>query len=205
MLKTAILILAAGQSNRFNGCKLLASAKDPNIDSNKPLLQHVIDKAHRCLNHSGNLKDLYVVSGRWHQQLQTAIADTELADVPLLYNPDWEQGMGHSIAHGVAQLQHRYDRILIIAGDQIAVTAEDLQKLLNQDDSKMAAAFYNNAPGIPALFPKSFFDELMALKGDRGAKKILMQQPVQTVLVDMPNAIIDIDRPEDLNVWQEQF
>lgn len=51
---------------------------------------------------------------------------------------------------------------------------------------------------MPAIFPRSQFPALMALRGDRGAQTLLRSPKSHVSAVPMPSAAMDIDTPEDL-------
>lgn len=187
----AIVILAAGQSQRFSGCKVLAT-----IDG-KPMLQWAIEKARACVG-----EHVFVVSGGWQQDIKNAVSQGQIETVDLIENCDWRSGIGHSIACAVQKLRNRYDQLLFLAADQVAVTASDLKNLLQQaEGGRIIAAHYKGQPGIPAIFPKRYFENLSQLTGDRGAKKILMTHPQAVKALDCPNAAIDIDTQGDLYNW----
>jgi CTP:molybdopterin cytidylyltransferase MocA len=85
--------------------------------------------------------------------------------------------------------------------DQAAVTAEDLKRLVSawrRQPEYIAAACYGATTGVPAIFPRSTFSDLRALRGDVGARVLLQRNPDRLVRVPMPSAAIDIDTPEDL-------
>jgi len=60
------------------------------------------------------------------------------------------------------------------------------------------AARYGMTTGVPAVFPRSVFSDLGALRGDMGARALLQRNPDRVVRVPMASAAIDIDTPEDL-------
>ena len=62
----------------------------------------------------------------------------------------------------------------------------------------VAAALYGGACGVPAIFPRSLFQELAQLRGDQGARMLLRRNVDRLVRVPMPGAELDIDTPEDL-------
>jgi molybdenum cofactor cytidylyltransferase len=51
---------------------------------------------------------------------------------------------------------------------------------------------------VPAIFPRTSFSAFSELRGDSGARAILARQADRCLRIPMPNAAIDIDRPEDL-------
>ena len=188
---TAIVILAAGHSSRFEGCKVLAS-----VDG-KPMLQWAIEKARASVG-----EHVYVVTGGWQKDLAHAMNQRLVDRVATIDSHDWQKGLGHSIAAATQQLTKHYKSLLILAADQIAVTHDDLNALLNRSDGEhIIAAHYDGQPGIPALFPENYFSDLGQLSGDRGAKKILLAHPDAVIPVACPNATIDIDTRDNLQNW----
>ncbi|MFV8782657.1 nucleotidyltransferase family protein [Microbulbifer sp. SA54] len=184
------MIMAAGASSRFDGCKLLADI------NGGPMLQHVISQV------KGLVEDTFVVSGAWEQSLSMARERGALGDVTLIYSQLWRQGLGHSIAAGVAELASLYDGILVLLGDQVAVSADDIQKLLaNFAGKDIACAYYAGKRGVPAVFGRRCFDQLRRLSGDQGAKGVLYNPELRVATCDMPAAAIDIDTEAELSRW----
>ena len=62
---------------------------------------------------------------------------------------------------------------------------------------KIVASNYNNIWGVPALFSRSFFNELLLLEGQEGAKKILNDHPDDIAPVPFDKGSIDIDTLAD--------
>src|SRR5262249_29586695 len=118
-----------------------------------------------------------------------------------LINRDWHEGVASSIRIGVSRLPSSCTAVLITLVDQAALTAEDLKRLvgaLRRQPDYIAAARYGTTTGVPAIFPRSTFSELLSLRGDVGARHLLQRNPDRIVRVPMPRAAIDIDTPEDL-------
>jgi len=184
----AVLIMAAGESRRFGSCKLLAD-----IDG-KPMLQHSIELAQ-----STDASLIRIVTGRWHQEIKQAQTSGLIDNIDLIYNPDWQQGLGSSIATGVSQIASLCDEALILLADQVRLSSEDLKRLTRRKDkSQIACASYSKTLGPPAIFPARFFSELQKLYGDKGAKALLAELTAVDCQVDIPNAAFDIDFQSDL-------
>jgi CTP:molybdopterin cytidylyltransferase MocA len=62
----------------------------------------------------------------------------------------------------------------------------------------ISAALYGGAPGLPAIFPRWAFPDLLELRGDRDPRLVLRRSVDRLVRVPMSNASIDLDTPEDL-------
>lgn len=187
MKKLAVVILAAGDSRRFGVAKQLA------IIDGRPMLQVVID---HCCSIPGT--DLYVALGARTREI---LAKLDLKETELIEIKDWSLGIGSTISNSVTQLGSGYDAILFIAGDQPAVTREHLKPLIAcwyASPNLVCCASYESTRGIPAIFPARLFPELVALHGDQGAKQLIQAEYESLRVFEMPEAAIDIDRPEDV-------
>ena len=186
--RLAVLIMAAGESRRFGSCKLLAD-----IDG-KPMLQRSIELAQ-----STNASLIRIVTGRWHQEIKQAQTSGLIDDKDLIYNPDWQQGLGNSIATGVSQIASLCDEALILLADQVRLSSEDLKRLTRRKDkSQITCASYSKTLGPPAIFPAQFFPKLEKLSGDKGAKALLEELTATDCQINIPNAAFDIDFQSDL-------
>lgn len=193
MSQIAALILAAGASSRFGGCKLL-------VDLNgRSLLQRRIDLAAELLpNH------VYVVSGAWHAELLIAQQSGDLSGARLLYNQRWADGLSTSLATGIEMLEKDYAAVLVLLADQVKLVGSDLEKLLAAfDGANISCGLYNGKRGVPAVFAANSFARLKALRGDQGAKGVLYQSSVPVHPCAMPNAACDIDTFNQLVAWQK--
>ena len=180
------LLLAAGEGRRFGGCKQLAE-----IDG-KPLVRCSV-----ALLASVPGIDTYAVLGANRDAVLPLIADLATP----IDSPHWQKGLGASIAAGTREIMsaNRYDGVLILLADQVAVTRDDLMKLVDDfDGQNIVASAYSDCVGVPAIFPATQFDSLTDLDGDRGARQLIAQQIERVTTVDMPNAAIDLDSAEDL-------
>lgn len=187
-----IVILAAGSSSR------LGQAKQRLNIGGKTLLQTQIDEAKKlCL-------PVYVVLGAHVDEIEREIH----ADVAVLRNKRWEEGLSTSVLHAVDSV--KADGWLFMTVDQYRVDAVHLQCLLDrsreQPDAIMASA-YNEILGVPAVIPASLADALSKLKGDQGAGKIIRQMkisnPEQVIEVESPLCNIDLDTPQDLKEFNQ--
>jgi molybdenum cofactor cytidylyltransferase len=182
----AVVVLAAGASSRFGSPKQLARLRDAT------LLHTVVARATDVA--AGNVT---VVLGAHAEAIRPHIAGMPIS---VIVNRRWQEGLASSLRAGIESLPDDV-AALIWLGDQVGVTAEDLRRLIaawDGDRSRIAASSYGGTIGVPAIFPRSVFPELLALRGDRGAKGVLRHHPEKTTFVDMPNAATDIDTPTDL-------
>jgi len=184
----AIVILAAGGASRFGSAKQLA------VHQNKTLLQHKIDTCCQL-----NQYPSYVVLGAAYQQI---IAVTDFGNCQVIHNIHWHSGMSSSIKATITELGHHYDGILFLAADQLLISDKQLKHVIKawqEQPSKLVAAKFEDEITIPAIFPSAYYEELIALSGDKGGKKVLLAHPNNLLSIDLPQAKFDIDFPEDLH------
>ncbi len=189
----ATLILAAGESRRFEGCKLLAP-----LGNGRCLLEHTLATAERV-----TASPVYIVTGAWDAEIRTLLATHP--GVNLLFNPQWNEGLGASLAFAVNELAERYDGLLVLLADQVALHSADLQALLQQfNGENMVCAEYSGRRGVPAIFPQPYFAQLKQLTGDQGARSLLNNPDEPVITVPLEHAEIDIDTQTDLDLWRLQ-
>jgi molybdenum cofactor cytidylyltransferase len=178
---TAAVILAAGEGRRMGGPKALL------ILDGESLLQRTVRVAM-----AAGCDPVIAVVGDWDPgPLDAAVS--------VAHNRKASEGMASSIRAGIAALAPGIESALILTVDQPTVDATLLRKLLAlaiEDPDNPAACAYGNSLGIPAVLPRRLFADLMALKGDRGAKAILLRE--RTTALPFPEGEADLDSPEDL-------
>jgi molybdenum cofactor cytidylyltransferase len=189
-----VVVLAAGASRRLGQPKQLVKL------GGRPLLHRVVANAAALSGHA-----VTVVLGAHASELSRLLAHSPVSTV---INRDWEEGIGSSIRRAMAALPPGCEAVLLLLGDQVGVTADDLRRLANAwngEPSVIAASVYDQHLGVPAIFPHAFFHELAELKGDEGARKIIERNQYRVVRVPMPNAGADLDTPEDLQRLQRNY
>ncbi len=186
---TGLVILAAGPSSR------LGKPKQKILFNGKSLLQRVVETA----IHSA-CRPVIIILGAYAEELQS---DIEKEDVIIIYNPQWEVGMASSVRLGVAMLQEtkpQVSNVIVMVCDQPFADTALLNNLINKKAAtgkEIIACSYNNTLGVPVLFDKKFFPELMLLKGQDGAKKLLIKHKESVAAIPFPLGSIDIDTIED--------
>jgi molybdenum cofactor cytidylyltransferase len=186
---TAIVILAAGTSAR------LGSPKQLLLYRGKSLLCHAVDAA---LDTGG--ASVFVVLGA-----QINLFRKELNQKPVIVveNNEWEEGMAASIRCALESIKNtilRPENVIFMVCDQPHVSGNLLLGLLEkarETGMPIVASGYAGITGTPALFHKSLFPALMELKGDRGARKLMGDNPEKVAVVPFPEGITDIDTMAD--------
>jgi molybdenum cofactor cytidylyltransferase len=188
---TGLIILAAGESSR------LGKPKQNLLFNGETLLQHAVETGQRS-----KVDKVIVVLGAHTHEIKP------IPDTVTLYNKDWQEGMGSSIRCAMVEINNdpSTDKVIIMLCDQPFVSAYLLNKLISKQvetDKPIIACAYNGTSGVPVLFVRSLFSELMQLQGKEGAKKILKQHVDGIATVPFERGGIDIDTPEDYNELQK--
>jgi molybdenum cofactor cytidylyltransferase len=137
-----------------------------------------------------------VVTGAHRELVESCIAGLRVERV---FNADWADGMGGSIACGIAALDE-CDSAIIALADQPLVGRAEFAALIAahaQAPECIVAAKFEEVLGPPCLFPRAYFEELAELRGERGARALLQRRAQQVAAVAMPGAAFDIDTPQD--------
>ncbi len=180
-----IVILAAGSSTRLGTPKQLLLYKGDT------LLNNAIKTA--CeINEESTV--VILAAGRQAKLLEKDI------NVRTQYNFQYKDGIASSIRCGVKYL--KYDRrpvqyIILMTCDQPHVDAAHLAALIakqKETGANIVASLYEGRKGIPALFSRKLFPELLSLTGDTGARHIIEKHNAS--LVPFPLGAIDIDTEE---------
>lgn len=180
-------ILAAGASTRFGSPKQLVRI------AGTPVLHQAIANAAFVAGRS-----VTVVIGAYARDIAQALRQSAAS---VVVNRAWAEGLASSIRTAVESAPSRSDGLLLLLADQVAVTADDLKRLYaawKRHPILVAAALYEGAPGLPAIFPRWTLPGLLELRGDRDPRLVIRRNVDQLVRVPMPNAGIDLDTPEDL-------
>lgn len=187
MSKIGSIILAAGSSSRLGKPKQLLN------HSGQSLIRRSIQVAQAITDMP------LVVLGANYQEVSKEIRPLQIRDV---FNLNWNKGMGNSIKFGIQEinrLQPDIDAVIIMVCDQPFAGPELLQQLVTayRKGNKIVAASYRDTAGVPVLFDRTYFKELLKIDDQAGAKMLLRKYQVATV--PFPQGYIDIDTPAD---WQ---
>ena len=183
----AAVVLAAGASSRLGRPKALVPFEG------RPLIRVAVTAAT-----DGGCRPVLVVLGSDAETIRQSVGDSA---VQYVINEDWREGMASSIRAGIRALgAPAPDGVLLLACDQPHLTPDIVRELcgrFGQGGVSAVACAYAGTIGIPALFGRSRFDELLELRGDRGARSVLERNPECLATLDWPSGAFDVDRPQD--------
>ncbi len=182
-----IIILAAGSSSR------LGTPKQNLVLNGKTLLQRTVETALETA-----ALEVVVVLGANAEVILSTIRNYP---IQITKNEDWSDGMATGIHAGIKKLMlinPALESIILMLRDQPFVDTAILNRLiLAKSTKKIAACAYNDTAGPPVLFDKFYIDELLSLKGQEGAKKLLTIHRDDVITVPFPLGSVDVDTIED--------
>ena len=186
--KVGGLLLAAGGSSRLGRPKQLLQF------DGKTLIRRA---AETLVNSKCN--PVVVVLGA-----ETDRSSAELSGLALhtSVNENWQTGMSSSIKTGLNALlgiEPDLEAVVITLCDQPHVTSNDIDRIIaafRVHAAPIVAARYGETIGVPAMFSRELFDDLLKLHGDKGARSLILNTP-DVATVSLENAAFDIDTPDD--------
>jgi molybdenum cofactor cytidylyltransferase len=206
MRSVGAVILAAGGSSRLGQPKQLLTFRGETL----------VGRAVRAAAEAG-CEPILVVVGENSEAIKLALDIREsrissfsgLERVPrppppprpaIIENGEWRRGVGTSIRRGLEQLPNMVEAVVLLACDQPYLDASIVSQLLAariETGKPIVASSYADTLGVPALFDRSCFDDLLALPDDSGAKSLMAARPNDIAAIPFEKGAIDIDTPAD--------
>jgi molybdenum cofactor cytidylyltransferase len=115
--------------------------------------------------------------------------------------PDADKGMGASLVHALSQMSSARGWIIALA-DMPYVQPATIGALAAavEKGAGIAAPVMNGKRGNPVAFSRIHLEELLQLRGDEGARRLLNTHPVTAIAVEDPGILRDVDTPDDLRL-----
>ncbi len=179
---TCIYLLAAGKSERFGKEKLLQKI------NGKTLLE-------TSLNLASSFEEPVVV-------VKPSLKIPEGSRV--VVNKNYEEGISTSVKLALKDAKSRKcDEILIFLADMPLLKRETVLEILDvsrRSDKWIIYPTYLGKKGFPTFIRREAFKFFEDLSGDEGFKKVIRDHPeiCESVPVNDPGCVFDIDTPEDL-------
>ena len=156
--KIAAVVLASGKSERMKENKLLM------MFNGMPICEHVI----KTLN---NINIDTIVVTCYDEVSEIA----KKYNATVVENNESYLGQSKSVVLGV-KTALQYDGLIFVPADQPLISKETFMGLINKFllCNKIVVSSYNGKRGIPTMFPKRFFGQLMDIKGDMGGREVIV-------------------------------
>jgi molybdenum cofactor cytidylyltransferase len=187
----AAIILAAGRSTRMGGPnKLLAEL------GGKTLVRIVAEQAL-----ASKAAEVIVVTGHEAEQVEKSLQGLK---VKFVRNPDFASGLASSVKAGVAAVPDNADGAVVCLGDMPLISGPLIDRLIEafapDRGNLIVVPASDSRRGNPVLWSRRFFNELMTLDGDIGARHLIAKhsEAVAEVPVEGHGAFLDIDTPQAL-------
>jgi len=194
----AAIVLGAGRSSRMGGPnKLLEKI------AGRPLVRIVVDAAL-----ASKARPVIVVTGHQHERVEAALAGLP---VRFAHNPDFADGLGTSLRTGIVALPADVDGAIVCLGDMPQVDASLIDRLVGAFDPDRGALVVvptiDGKRGNPVVWSRRFFNDLMAVEGDVGARYLIGKyaEAVAEVPLTGTAALTDVDTPEALEAVKAEL
>jgi CTP:molybdopterin cytidylyltransferase MocA len=181
------VVLAGGSGSRFGSTKQLAMIGD----------QPMVALAMAAAEASCGPCSVLVAGNDW----PAVVAAAHPQQGFFVINEQHASGLAGSITAGVRSVRRQADAVLLLLADQPLVTLAHLQTLeesWRRSPGSIVTSAYANTCGPPVIFPARYFDELLSLEGDRGARAVIDAHRDKVVEIAFEDAAIDVDTPTDL-------
>lgn len=186
----AVIVLAAGRGSRFLGAdhKLVQRLGSATVLATT--LRHAV---------ATQLPVVVVTTSALADVARRSIAARDVIVLPEVGTPGHDGlGMGYSIATGVSASPDAAGW-LVLPGDMPMVRSETLVEVARElADHAVVFAQHKGVRGHPVGFSAELYSELIALRGDEGARRLVARYPAIGVEVDDPGVLIDVDTEADL-------
>ncbi len=187
----AAVVLAAGQSSRMAPHnKLLVPDR-----TGKPMIARVVDNVL-----ASGARPVLVVTGHREAEVRAALGGRPVRFVTA---PDHAAGLSASLRAGLAGTPAEAAAAVICLGDMPLVTGRMIDRLIETYDADegrlIVAPTGNGTLGNPVLWDRRFFEEIAALSGDAGARRLLDRHAEELATVELGEAVLrDFDTVESL-------
>lgn len=195
--KIAFVILAAGGAKRMGEIKQLLPWQE------KSLISHIIDKGI-----DSQADKTYVVLGASAEKISTRINNKPVIKI---INQDWKEGIGSSISAAVTHIVksgETFSGILISLADQPLIKQSHFNLLIEAFASGnlgIAATSFSGSAGVPAIFGPHYYNKLIDLSGNKGAKSLIISNLDDSKLIDCNDLYFDIDTPGDYKEFLRKY
>lgn len=190
----AVVVLAAGAGSRYRGTRHKLS--EP-LGRDSVLVRTLRNAV------ASELPVVLVVGEALVGEARGLVDPGDCVVVDASSQPSW--GMGDSIAAGVS-IHASAGGWLVLPGDMPFVLPATLRAVAEAlDQQPIAYAQHHGRRGHPVGFAAELFSELVVLKGDEGARRLLARYPTAPVELDDAGVLFDIDTVDDLAVAQRRL
>ena len=175
------ILLAAGSGTRFGGDKGLARLPD-----GTPM-------ALRSAQNLSQIADEVLCVVRPEDEWLRGVLNKASFKTVICHDAD--EGMGASLRAGVAASTQAYGWVIALADMPVIREKTYLKMIFKLSAEHIVMPEFQGKSGHPVWFPMQYQDDLLALKGDQGAKGIIQKyaEQIRRFTVMDPGVIQDFD------------
>ena len=191
------ILLAAGESKRMGRPKQLLEWQGKTL----------IERSLESLSNSA-ADEIILVLGHEADRIKETLT---ALPIKIAINPDYKQGMASSLRRGLLAMDPGSEAFLVLLADQPGIGPEIINTLIRafqQADPKrgIVRPVYRGRPGHPVLIGVQYRNEALELRGDVGARRILMNHPedILEIAVETDAVLKDIDTPAEYREYTKR-
>ncbi len=153
-------------------------------------------------------KPVIVVTGHERERVEQALAGLP---VRFVHNPAYADGLAGSVKTGIGAVPAESDGAIVCLGDMPQVDSGLIDKLLAAFDPERGALVVvptiDGRRGNPVVWARRFFNDLMTITGDIGARHLIGQYAEAVVEVPLSGeaALTDVDTPESFSAVKAEI
>ena len=187
--RIAAIVLAAGQSSRMgDDNKLFLKVGE------RSMIQQVVANLAKSA-----VDRVIVVTGHERERVRSELKSQS---VTFVHNREFAKGLSTSLRAALAQIPKKFNAALICLGDMPFVDSSHINALIEAFDPlaerSICVPTFQGKRGNPVLWDSRYFQEMMEVQGDVGAKHIIGEYEDSVVEVEMDGmgVLTDLDTPE---------
>jgi molybdenum cofactor cytidylyltransferase len=191
------LVLAAGTSSRMGRDKALLDYRG------RSFLETIVENLR-----AAGLDTITVVLGHHAEEIRRA---ARIEGVQVVENPDYLLGQTTSLQSGLKLLERAgASAVLLCLVDHPLVSPDvvrELCRLYLDTGAPLIVPTYRGRRGHPVLIGRTLFDELLRLRPDEGANRVLRKHYHQArwLKVEDRGVVVDVDTAEDYDRMRREF
>lgn len=186
-MKISCIILAAGSSTRMSNYKQLLKFRG------KSFIKYLLEKIAPL-----DFENIFCVTGLLDIELRDELKDY---DLQFIHNANHLSGQTSSLKQAIARAQGTSaDAAMIVLTDQPLIRSDHYARLMQMcrsNTGSIIATEYSDTFGVPAMFPRLYFQNILDLDDAASAKSILKQNQNNLLLIECEDASRDIDTDDD--------
>lgn len=188
------VILAAGESSRFGGNKLLQPFGGSTI------IQTVVNK----LSHPA-IQDILIITGAYADAISAAVRGPKIR---CILNGHFALGMSSSIRLAAAHVPPNVDAVVIAPGDMPVFDGDTVAKLLGRfEPGSIVIPRFEGKKGHPVVLDRRIFGECLTFEGEKILYGVIEQHAAHIGYADVTDegVLRDIDTREDYDSLAGRF